>query len=314
MNKLPLKAILIAIFCNVLFGSAGPFIKLGFSYFGMGSDAFSNILFAGIRFFCSGLIVLAVDACRRKSFPRVHPENRLNVVLIALTYTFLQYLFNYVGLSHISGTTASVLSSTTTFFSILIAHFFCRNDRLNLRKVLGCLSGFAGIVLICTAGASPSDPASGGFSLLGEGSLLIGALFFSVGSLFLKKGGQRDPGFTLTAYNLTIGGGLLTVVGLCGFRSSLTVTLPGILVLLYLIFISSVGFTLWSILLSKYPIGLLSVFNFLIPISGTVISGIILKENILRWENVLSLLLVTAGIFIINRPPRRASQPPEEAS
>ena len=54
-------AILIAIFCNVLFGSAGPFIKLGFSYFGMGSDAFSNILFAGIRFFCSGLIVLGVD-------------------------------------------------------------------------------------------------------------------------------------------------------------------------------------------------------------------------------------------------------------
>ena len=73
MNKLPLKAILIAVFCNVLFGSAGPFIKLGFSYFGMGSDAFSNILFAGIRFFCSGLIVLGVDTCRRKAFPKVHP-------------------------------------------------------------------------------------------------------------------------------------------------------------------------------------------------------------------------------------------------
>ncbi len=311
MNKLPLKAILIAIFCNVLFGSAGPFIKLGFSYFGMGSDAFSNILFAGIRFFCSGLIVLAVDACRRKGLPRVHPENRLNVVLIALTYTFLQYLFNYVGLSRISGTTASVLSSTTTFFSILIAHFFCRNDRLNLRKVLGCIAGFAGIILICTAGASPS--VSGGFTLLGEGSLLIGALFFSVGSLFLKKGGQKDPGFTLTAYNLTLGGGLLTVVGVIGFRSSLTVSLPGILVLLYLIFISSVGFTLWSILLSKYPIGLLSVFNFLIPVSGTVISCIILKENFFRWQNILSLLLVTAGIFIINRPPRRAERQQEEA-
>ena len=309
MQKLPLKAVLLAIFCNVLFGSAGPFIKLGYAHFNIESDVFSNILFAGVRFFTSGLIVLTVDAIRRKSLPTVHRENRLNIWIIALTYTFAQYLCNYIGLSNVTGSVASVLSSTTTFFSLIAAHFVYQNDKLSLRKVLGCIIGFAGITIACTAGGD-----LGGFSFLGEGMMLAGAVFFTVGSVFLKKGGRRDQGFTLTAYNLTIGGGLLTVVGLCGFSADLRISFAGILVLLYLIFVSSVGFTLWSILLSKYPIGLLSVFNFVIPISGTIISGIILRENIFTLQNILSLLLVTVGIIVVNKTVAKRSAAAEEAS
>jgi len=287
---------LLAIFCNVLFGSAGPFIKLGYAEFNIANDLFLQILFAGVRFFISGLIVLAVDAARQRAFPRIHRENRWTILWVALTYTFLQYACSYMGLANVTGSVGSVIPSTSTFISLFVAHFIYRDDKLNFFKVLGCVIGFAGIIIACYTGDS-----LGGFSLNGEGLMLASALFFVVGSVFLKKAGRFNTGFTLTAYNLTIGGGLLMVVGLIGRSGGIRVTLSGVLVLCYLIFVSSVGFTLWSMLLKKYPISLLSVFNFIIPVSGTILSGIFLKENIFTWQNICSLLLVTAGILIVNK-------------
>ena len=296
MKKLPLKAILPAIFCNILFGSAGPFIKLGYAEFNIADDLFLRILFAGVRFFVSGLIVLLVDALRQKAFPKVHRENRWTILWVAVTYTFLQYACSYMGLANVTGSVGSVIPSTTTFISIFVAHFIYRDDRLNLFKILGCVIGFAGILIACYSGES-----LGGFSFNGEGLMLASAFFFVIGSVFLKKAGRFNTGFTLTAYNLTIGGGLLIVVGLIGRSGTVEVTLGGILVLCYLVFVSSVGFTLWSMLLKKYPISLLSVFNFIIPISGTILSGIFLRENIFTWQNICSLILVTAGILIVNK-------------
>ena len=48
MNRLPIRAVIAAIFCNVLFGSAFPMIKLGYDYFNISGDVFSKILYAGI--------------------------------------------------------------------------------------------------------------------------------------------------------------------------------------------------------------------------------------------------------------------------
>ena len=66
MSKLPVKAVLAAIFCNMLFGSASPFIKLGYDYFSIVDDVFSKILYAGIRFFISGIIVFLIDIIMSK--------------------------------------------------------------------------------------------------------------------------------------------------------------------------------------------------------------------------------------------------------
>ena len=61
MNKLPPKAVLAAIFCNILFGSAFPMIKLGYEFFSISEDVFSKILYAGIRFFIAGIIVFIME-------------------------------------------------------------------------------------------------------------------------------------------------------------------------------------------------------------------------------------------------------------
>lgn len=92
----------------------------------------------------------------------------------------------------------------------------------------------------------------------------------------------------------------MILTGILGYNGEITVTFPGVIVLVYLVLVSSVGFTLWSALLRNYPISKLSVYNFVIPVSGTMLSGLLLKENVFAWQYVVALFLVSLGIYIVN--------------
>ncbi len=296
MKKIPLNAILMAIFCNILFGSAFPAIKLGYEAFGITDSVFMKVLFAGIRFFISGVIVFIYGIVKRKKVPCFERKNALNIGATAVFYTFLQYIFFYVGLSNTSGASGSIINSASVFIAVILAHFLYKNDRLTLGRVLGSLIGFSGVLF-----ATLANDHMRGFSFYGEGFILIAATCFVVGSVFNKKAAKEADSITVTAYNLLIGGGLLILLGLCGSKEALVVTPAGIAVLLYLCLVSAIGFTLWSNLLRQYPLGKISIYNFIIPVSGTLLSALVLNENILRYQYLLALLLVCAGIILVNK-------------
>ena len=295
MKRLPVKAVFAAIFCNILFGSAFPMIKLGYEFFGISDDVFSKILYAGIRFFIAGIIVFIIDSVKGKKIAAVGKNNLLNVVLLGLTYTFLQYIFFYVGLSNTTGASGSVVNSASAFVAIILAHFIYPDDNLNFKKIAGCILGFSGVALACFAGGEISS-----FRFNGEGFIVVAGLFFVIGSVINKKASRFNGSFTVTAYNLLIGGFFLIVTGLLGYNGEIKLSFGGVLVLLYLVLVSSVGVTIWSTLLKSYPIGKLSVYNFIIPVSGTLLSGIFLQENIFIWQYMLALILVSAGILTVN--------------
>jgi drug/metabolite transporter (DMT)-like permease len=52
--------------------------------------------------------------------------------------------------------------------------------------------------------------------------------------------------------------------------------------------------------LKYHPAGKISVFNLLVPVFGTVLSGVVLREDILRIETFLALALISLGIFLVN--------------
>ena len=101
---------LLAVLCTLLWGSAFPFVKLGYAAFGIGGDAsvYTKLLFAGLRFGFAGVAVLAVGsaAARRPLFFKKSEAGP--ILLMALVQTVLQYIFFYVGLSNTSGTLGSI--------------------------------------------------------------------------------------------------------------------------------------------------------------------------------------------------------------
>ena len=64
--------------------------------------------------------------------------------------------------------------------------------------------------------------------------------------------------------------------------------------------ISAAAFTLWSILLKYNDVGRVSIYKFTIPLFGTLLSYLILKERFLGFNVALAAILVSLGILLIN--------------
>lgn len=79
------------------------------------------------------------------------------------------------------------------------------------------------------------------------------------------------------------------------------VTFQGLLLLLYMAFISAGAYTLWSLLLKYNSVSKVAVFGFCTPIFGVILSAVILGENTgFQMKTLLALLFVCIGIIIVN--------------
>lgn len=284
-----------ALLCCFLWGSAVPAVKYGYTLFAIDpSDTPSLMLFAGVRFFLAGLMLLAMSGFNGQSLLQT-PNRMSQLLLLGLISTAAQYLFYYIGIAHSTGVKASIVTSTSTFFSVLIAHFLFNNDRLSWRRAFGCLLGFAGVITVNLA-ASPLD---GGVSFFGEGFILIAALMFSVGTIYGRRISQGMDTGLMTGWQLSLGGLVLLVAGLLGGGGFSIDSIGGVLLLAYLAAISAVAFSLWGLLLKNNPVGVIAIFNCAIPIFGIALSGLILGESIFELNNLLALALVMAGIWLV---------------
>lgn len=292
----PLWVVVFALTAAVAWGWAYPLIKLGFEEFDITAEMTgSKMLFAGVRFALSGMIVLAIAAGRRMDFRVAGASGWLYVLAFSLLNTTLHYAFFYIGLSHSEGGRAAILNSLGVFLLVLLACLFYKSDRLTLRKVLGCGIGFLGVLVLNIGGGD-----AGAFSLLGDGMIVLNALCSAFAGLMTRGLGQRVNVFVGTGYSLAIGGMLLVVAGLFWGGSLPAVSFAGVFILLLLVGISALGFTLYNKLLSCNPVGRVAIFNSLIPVVGAVTSCLCLDEPF-YWRYLFAALLATVGIYIINR-------------
>ncbi|MCR5078213.1 MAG: DMT family transporter [Prevotella sp.] len=292
----PVWVSVFALTAALAWGWAYPLIKLGFAEFHITPDMTgSKMLFAGIRFCLSGLIILAVAASTRRDFTVRKGNDWWYILLFCLANTTLHYAFFYFGLSHSEGSRAAILNSLGVFSVVILACIFFKSDRMTLRKVVGCVIGFAGILSLNLGGAD-----SGHFTWLGDGMIILNALCSAAASLLTRGLGKRVNVFVGTGYSLAIGGGLLILPGLALGGTLPQVSALGCLYLSLLIAISTLGFTLYNKLLTCNPVGKVTIYNSLIPVVGAVTSCLCLNETF-YMKYAVAGALAAAGIYIINK-------------
>ncbi len=301
-----------ALLCALLWGSAFPGVKSGYSLLGVADDPFSKLYFAGWRFLLAGILVLIAYAViyRKTILP---PKNLIRgILLLGLVQTTIQYIFYYIGLSHTTGVKGAVLTATGTFFAVIFSHFIFPDDKINRYKALGCLMGFEGVVLISMGSG---ELFSGGVALNGEGFMVISAAAAAAGAVISKmvaRARGAEP-MIITGWQLCFGGAILLLVGRLGGGHFSHTSARAFLLLGYLVFLSAAAFTIWTILLKNFPVGKVTVYNFLTPIFGTLMSGLILGEPVFQARNMISLFFVCAGIILVNfvklgEPPKGKRQ------
>jgi len=287
---------LLATLCCLLWGSSYPAIKNGFALFAIQpGDMAGRLVFAGWRCALAGVLLLCIAVISGKRPGALSRRNWLEVGALGLLQTAVMFVFFYLGLAYTTGVKSSVLNGTVSFFGVLLAHLIYHNDRLTWAKSLGCLIGFAGVLVV----NFNHDLLDFSFTLIGEGSMILSAFFMAAGMVYGKRVSRTVDSSLMTGGQLAFGGAVLLTIGYALGAELAPVTLASSLILGYLVLNSSVAYTLWSVLLKYNRVGLVSVFNFLVPIFGAVLSAIFLGETFLEWKNLAALLLVCTGIWLV---------------
>lgn len=290
--------ILLAILCTFLWGSAYPAIKLGYDVFEIHSDdSYLKLIFAGYRFLIAGIILITIQKLMGKSIMPKSIEDFKGFVLLGFVYTLMQYVFLYIGMANTTGVKSSILGSLSSFINIFLVHFIYKDDKLSVKKITGCIIGFFSIIVLnFEAGA-----VNGSFKLMGDGLLILSALMGSIGSIYNKNLVKNNDVFVTTGYQLIFGSLMLIIIGKsAGGNLSVSSAESGIL-LLYMALLSSVALVIWSTLYKYNKVGNITMYNFLTPIFGAILSAFLLGESIFEVKSLIALALACTGIWIVNR-------------
>ena len=87
------------------------------------------MVFAGIRFLLAGLIILVFLFLTNRKHVFVKRSQIPVLILLGFFQTAIDYYFFYNGLGKVSGMQGSILSSSETFLTVILAHFFYKNDQ-----------------------------------------------------------------------------------------------------------------------------------------------------------------------------------------
>lgn len=292
--------VLLASLCQALWGVVFPVIKKSYELFSI-SGVGSTLLFASIRFMIAGVILLLLDTFMEKRFPVLDKKGYASVFMLGTIQTGLAYAFQYIAMISASSINCSILNGTGVIFSTIIAHFISKDDKMNGRKVLGGVLGFIG-VLVCFLWGGKLE----GFSLKGEGLMLLSILTFVTGTNLSRIVTTGIKSVVVSGYNLLVGGAELFILSLfLGGRIG-NGGLYGIMCLVFLSLTSCVCLYLWTALSSANSVSKVAVFQCINPITGAIAASLLLGENVFQPKYIVSVLLVTISIIIITKGRKKA--------
>ena len=292
----PIILTLSALLCCALWGSATPAIKTASALLIPVSGVPSTILFAGIRFFMAGIITIAIYSIARKKLLVFKKENLPRVLTVASFQTVIQYIFFYVGLTNTTGVKGTIASGSSAFFCVLIASLIFRQEKLTARKIIACILGLLGIIIINLQGLELT------MNFLGDGFVILSTVAYSFSSVFMKRFSKYEDPVVLSGYQFIFGGAFMILLGLLlGGRVSFEST-KGVVILVYLAFLSAVAYALWGMLLKHNPVSKVTIFSFTTPIFGTILSLLLLPEHsgVDPLNLIITLILVSGGILLLN--------------
>lgn len=305
-----------AIFCNFLWGSAFPAVKIGYRLFDIPSSSpSSQILFGGIRFTLAGFLVVIFGSIIEKRLLFPNKKAVPKILKLCLFQTVLQYVFFNIGLAHTSGVKSSIIEASSVFMAVIISGLLFRMEKVTANKILGCIIGFVGVVLVNLAGSASGNQAVvqtagttgiaavSSFTLTGEGFILISTVSYAFSTVLMKKYSRDEDPVMLSGYQFIAGGLIMIIIGAC-FGGHVAFTAPSCIpLMIYLAFISSAAYSLLGLLLKYHPVSRVAVFGFTNPVFGVLLSALFLNETdmIMHWQIIAALPLVCDGIWCVNR-------------
>lgn len=294
-------AIFAALFCCALWGISTPVVKVGYNYIDE-THIPSLLLLVGLLFVAAGLVTIGIYSVFSRKFVLPKKESVKGVVIISVLQTVLQYALLYIGLSQTTAVKGAILKSTDVFFVALIASLIFKLEKLTAKKLISCIIGFCGIVVMNLNGLSLQ------INPIGDGLVLLGIVAYSFSVIMTKLFAQKEDPIILCGYQMGLGGVTLLLIGLAlDGKFDFVGMLP---VFVGLVLIYAVSYTLWTVLLKYNPASSITIYSFMTPVFGVVFSSLLLAEDgaVATVNLIIALVLVCAGIILwgYEKPVRKS--------
>ena len=216
--------------------------------------------------------------------------------LIGLCNIAIPFILIAIGTSKINSYLAAMLMSTTPLSGTILAHFFTKNEKINIYKVIGVLIGFSGILFLFLDKIIINE-SNYIFALI----TIVGSTFYSIGGILtirIKNKGNENVTTSTTIWSLIF---LFPMAIILEKPWLADPSFESTLSLLYLgIVATGLAWLIRFRILSVNGLVFQTQVAYLIPIFG-VFFGYFLMDEVITWRVLISLSIIIFGIYIVKK-------------
>ena len=203
------------------------------------------------------------------------------------------------GQQHIASGVASILNATTPLFTMLVAHWFTTDEKINPRRLLGVLTGMGGVGLMMGLDSMESS----GFHLLGQSAILLAAFSYGLAGVYGKRFAQLEIPPLATATGQLCASSMILIPLTFWIDKPWTMAMPsieGMGSLLGIALLSTaLAYVIYFRLLKTAGATNLLLVTLLIPVSA-IILGVFLLDESLQPQHLSGMGVISLGLLIMD--------------
>ena len=288
MRKPKILDYLLLILLALIWASAFFNIKIATYSFGPVTIAFLRVFFGAIPV----LLLCYYKDIKIEAFSKDwHWFAMIGFINLVAPFFLIAY-----GVQSVQSNLAAILMSTTPLSSTVLGHFYTKNEKFNLIKTFGILIGFSGIIFLFSDNLMINEN-----NFISALLILLGSTCYVVGGvLTLKISKKRNENVTgsILIWATII---LIPLVIIIEQPWNIVPRLDSTISVIYLGIVSTgIAWLLRFRILVTNGLIFQSQVSYLIPIFGTILSFIFLKE-LITIKVLVSLIAVSVGIYFVRK-------------
>lgn len=274
-----------------------------FIFMRQASEWISPVQIVFLRVLC-GFVPIAMMAWMQKAVRREHLKYTGHFLVMALLATVIYYWAFASGTSLLLSGVSGVLSGAIPLFSFIVAAIFLRQEKITVMRLCGLMLGFAGVILI----AKPWQVSGESISLAGVGYMILGSLSVGISFVYAKKflADKQIAPLALTTYQIGLALVILACItpftGITAIAQDSTASL-GLIIGLGLLGTGVAYLTYYYLILNLGAVVASSV-TYIPPVVALIVGFLAANEQ-LGVTEILSMVLIMSGVFLLQRPSRR---------
>lgn len=215
----------------------------------------------------------------------------------------IPFLFISWGQLYIDSNLATILTSLMPLFTVFLAHFYSKGERLSRHKALGVGLGLIGVLIL----VGPTVLEGIGINLWAQLAVIAATLSYAIAGIYARNHlhEQNESRWNaifklISCQYLTSSVTLLPITLLIDRPWQLVPSRASIISLLIVAWVITIGaVVIYYYIIDAAGASVAATTIYLIPINGVIWGALILKETI-TWQAIVALLFILSGIALVN--------------